>query len=144
MPAKLCPAWLECPAQGKLLPSSRGHKDADTHKRAPQGYSHMVSQSWPSVHIVCVPDWLQSLFSEPCSDTALQGAGFHRITAKLEIWQEQKSRGLGEGSASLSPIACSHHFIRSPSPSSEAVILKLLLPSFLRLLSLPPPLCQED
>lgn len=66
----------------------------------------MVSQSCPSVHIVCVPDWCKVSFLCPPQTLPCKAQDF---TESLQIsWQEQKNRGLGEGSASLSSIACSH------------------------------------
>lgn len=82
----------------------------------------MDSQSWPSVGVFApqtgakflLQALLQVLLS-PCP------AGFHRIAVNQKpSWYDEKSSGLGGGSASPSPVT-SHHVTRSLSTSSEAL-----------------------
>lgn len=100
----------------------QGQEDADTHKHAHWGYSHMDSQSWPSVGVFApqtgakflLQALLQVLLS-PCP------AGFQRIAVNQKpSWHDEKGSGLGGGSASPSPVT-SHHVTRSLSTSSEAL-----------------------
>ena len=76
VPAKLSVAWLERTAWSRPILSSRGHKDADTHKRAHQGYSHIDSRSWPSVDVSYAPDWCKASSLSPLEPLRCSGWDF--------------------------------------------------------------------
>lgn len=116
--------------------SSRGQKAADTHKCTRWGYSHMVSQIWPSVGIFCAPDWWKGSSLSPHQLLPCRGRVVQNH-CQTDLMAGRESRGLGGGSASLSPSLCDHKPPRHKIPFKQQWSSVLELVFFFTFTSLP-------
>lgn len=115
-----CPPSTALPGRGAQhrVHSSRGQKAADTHKCTRWGYSHMVSQIWPSVGIFCAPDWWKGSSLSPHQLLPCRGRVVQNH-CQTDLMAGRESRGLGGGSASLSPSLCDHKPPRHKIPFKQ-------------------------
>lgn len=107
------------PARSQPVPSSRGQKAADTHRRARWGYSRMDSQSRHSVDIFCAPDWCKGSSLSPLQPLPHRGRVSQNHCQTGDLMGGRESRGLGGGSASLSPSLRDHKPQRHKIPFKQ-------------------------